>query len=75
VPENEADRKRWLDSLLRKWMKNPFAAELDMMYGPDIASSTEMVEAFQLCEYGRQLSIEELHGMFPGLPERVYFQM
>jgi len=30
-----------------------------------------MIEAFQLCEYGAQPSIEELHSMFPELPERL----
>ena len=71
VPSTEPERKVWLDGVLREWMKNPFVAETEKMYGSEIAQNIEMIEAFQLCEYGRQPSVDELHGMFPGVPERV----
>ena len=71
VPSGETERRQWLDGILRRWMRNPFRAELEAMYGRERAASIDMVEAFQLCEYGRRPSIGELHSMFPGLPGRV----
>ena len=71
VPEGDTERRIWLDGLLRNWMKNPFKEETKKMYGHKTAQKIEMIEAFQLCEYGSQPSIEELHTMFPDLPERV----
>ena len=52
-------------------MKNPFRTEMEKMYGRETAQKIDMIEAFQLCEYGSQPSIEELHSIFPGLPERL----
>lgn len=71
VPDRDDDRRIWLDEVLRNWMKNPFGTETEKMYGHKTAQKIEMIEAFQLCEYGSQLSINELHSMFPGLPERL----
>jgi len=51
-------------------MKNPFTAETEKMYGSQAAQKIEMIEAFQLCEYGRQPSLDELHDMFPDLPDK-----
>lgn len=52
-------------------MRIPFKTELAAMYGKEKAASIDMVEAFQLCEYGRRPAISELHSMFPELPERI----
>jgi len=71
VPKGDAERRIWLDGVLRNWMKNPFRMETEKMYGRETAQKIKMIEAFQLCEYGTQPSIDELHSMFPGLPERV----
>ncbi|MBA7471505.1 Mycothiol S-conjugate amidase [subsurface metagenome] len=71
VPSGEAERRKWLDGILRGWMRNPYTAELEKMYGREKAQTIEMVEAFQLCEYGRQIAPEELMEMFTFLPGRV----
>ena len=73
VPSGDDKRRVWIDSVLREWMKNPYTAEMKAMYGPETASGIEMVEAFQLCEFGRQLDVRELCSWFPDLPERVDF--
>ena len=73
VPSCEAERKAWLDCVLREWMKNPYTAEMEVMYGSESAHGIEMVESFQLCEFGRQIDVKELCSMFPDLPERIDF--
>ena len=71
VPSGETERRQWLEVFLRRWMRIPFKTELAAMYGKGKAASIDMVEAFQLCEYGRRPAICELHSMFPELPERI----
>ena len=71
VPEKESERKIWLDNLIREWMKNPFNTEMETMYGRETAGKIEMIEAFQVCEYGHQPTCRELSALFPFLPEFV----
>jgi LmbE family N-acetylglucosaminyl deacetylase len=42
-----------------------FREVLDECYGKDRASKVEHAEAFELCEYGRQASRDELRRLFP----------
>ena len=70
VPSEDSERRVWLEGVLRKWMRNPFVTETEKMYGHETAQKIEMIEAFQLCEYGNRPTIGELHSLFPDLPER-----
>ena len=69
VPESDAERIVWLETVLCEWMKNPFTAETEAMYGKKTAENIKMIEAFQVCEYGIQPSLEKIREMFPFLPE------
>ena len=70
VPENIDDRKKWLDAVLRTWLANPFKAETRALFGETV-DNMEMIEAFQLCEYGRQPSLDGLRKFFDGLANSV----
>jgi len=62
VPHGEGERMKWLDALLREWLRNPFPEETAARFGK---GAVHMIEAFQICEYGRPLSEEELRKLFP----------
>jgi LmbE family N-acetylglucosaminyl deacetylase len=65
VPEDEAARRIWLD---KTWSREPNActrAALARRYGAETAARVRHAEAFQICEYGRQPSPEELNEIFP----------
>jgi len=64
VPGDHEERKVWLDDLLRDWMQNPFPKETMSRYGGD----TDMIEAFQVCPFGRTPTENELYEIFPFLP-------
>jgi len=70
VPEDSQARRRWLDVT---WSREPTVctrAALARRYGtplyePEAAARVRHAEAFELSEYGRQLSPRELDEMFP----------
>lgn len=65
IPGDPAGRKRWLGDWLTVLLKNDFAEALARRYGPEMPHRIGHVEAFELCEYGRQPSAEELSALFP----------
>jgi len=66
VPESREARRQWLSGWLRKQLlQNDWRSALERRYGPEKARSILCVEAFELCEYGRQPQAEELEGIFP----------
>jgi len=65
VPVTEVERLNWLDSVLRKWMKNPYPEETGIRFGGGI----DMIEAFQVCPFGRKPTGEELRTLFSFMPE------
>ena len=69
VPKDPATRKKWLANDLGFLPKvNPaFRAALEKRYGPS-AAQIQHAEAFQITEYGRQLTEEEIRGLFPFFP-------
>jgi LmbE family N-acetylglucosaminyl deacetylase len=67
VPAGEADRLKWL----AKW-RNPGVNEnvresLIKWYGNEKASRAKYAESFEICEYGRRPSDEEIRKLFPML--------
>jgi N-acetylglucosamine malate deacetylase 1 len=67
-----AARKAWLRT--HGWgtrdaaEANRFRAELVRWYGPERGQAVKHAEAFELCEYGRQPSADELRRLFPFFP-------
>jgi len=65
VPKDAAERKIWL-AKRRSDTPNPAVmAVLEKRYGAEAARQIRHAEAFELCEYGRRPTIEELQAMFP----------
>jgi LmbE family N-acetylglucosaminyl deacetylase len=67
VPKDPTERKRWL---ARSWPSEITPAvrgALAKWYGPERAAKIGHAEAFEVCEYGRQPSDEDLRRLFPML--------
>ena len=60
VLEMSADPPYWSQQLAR-WVE---------LYGEEAGRKIRYAEAFQVCEYGRQPSREELRQLFPFLPQK-----
>jgi LmbE family N-acetylglucosaminyl deacetylase len=66
VPRDAAQRKAWLSKQRYRGVTSPaMRAALEARYGKEAAAKVGVVEAFELCEYGRQPSLDELRAMFP----------
>ena len=68
VPQGKAERFEWLRKWRSKGMLDVKNRCLDLLverYGKEYADKVQYVEMFELCEYGRQPSREELWKMFP----------
>lgn len=68
---DEAGRKAWLHE---RWAKrqsaeaNRFRESLIKWYGPEKGAAVKYAEAFEICEYGRQPTAEEIKVLFPFFP-------
>jgi LmbE family N-acetylglucosaminyl deacetylase len=65
VPQDAAARREWLDAT---WSREPSMcsrAALARRYGTEDAARVRHAEAFEISEYGRQPSAQELDEMFP----------
>lgn len=68
VPEDEATRMELrMNNLVERNVNiaNRFREQLNELYGEEAGSAIRHAEAFQLSEFGRQVSVEELKSMFP----------
>lgn len=64
VPTDAVARKKWLSTVRAGRISPAVRAALEKRYGAK-GREVQHAEAFKLCEYGRQPSIEELQQMFP----------
>jgi LmbE family N-acetylglucosaminyl deacetylase len=67
VPKDPVERKKWL---VPQWYfspAEPWRAALRKWYGAE-ADKFRFAEAFEVCEYGRQPTAEELRKLFPFFP-------
>jgi LmbE family N-acetylglucosaminyl deacetylase len=66
VPSGAADRRAWL---AKSREGGPIGADvraaLEKRYGAEAARNIRHAECFELCEYGRRPSLEELQKLFP----------
>ena len=65
VPKDLAERKKWLSGMRVQRLSVAAVATLARRYGADQAKTVKYTESFELCEYGKQPSIEELDKIFP----------
>jgi len=69
VPEDEETRLRLrIDALMNRNVNiaDRFRENLVELYGEETGNIIEYAEAFQLSEFGRQVTVEELKQLFPG---------
>lgn len=64
VPQDAELRRKWLAETWKHPINNAVRDALAARYG-EKGRSVEHAEAFQLCEYGRQVSKAELYEIFP----------
>lgn len=68
---DEAGRKAWLR---QRWVARQggeakrFRDALIKWYGPDQGAAVQYAEAFEICEYGRQPTADEIKQLFPFFP-------
>jgi LmbE family N-acetylglucosaminyl deacetylase len=68
VPADAAARKAWLGKTRAGRISPAVRAALVKRYGPDAGEQVRYAEAFELCEYGRRPSAEDLAQIFPWGP-------
>jgi LmbE family N-acetylglucosaminyl deacetylase len=67
VPKDEQGRRDYLLNIVKHWNEElaiKYRARLIELYGKDEGSKIKYAEAFELCQYGRQPSMEELQKLF-----------
>jgi LmbE family N-acetylglucosaminyl deacetylase len=62
LPRDPSARRDWLDRQMRRALPEPVCAALAERYG---SASAQCAEAYELCEYGRQPSREQLDALLP----------
>ena len=65
VPADPKERKAWLSKWRMSRVSPELRAALEKRYGKEKGSAIQKYEAFELCEYGRQPTMEELNEIFP----------
>ncbi|WP_439583304.1 PIG-L deacetylase family protein [Dyadobacter bucti] len=70
VPKDKVERKKWLLASMEKRsaVTPEIKVSLDKWYGTEKAEKIKQVEVFEICEYGKQPSTEEIKRLFPMLP-------
>jgi len=72
VPTDPAGRRAWAEERHgNRYARdaNRFRESLIRWYGPERGRQAKYAEAFEVCEYGRQPSEEELKRLFPFFPD------
>jgi hypothetical protein len=67
VPKTEADRLKWLAEWRNPKINDNVKKSLEKWYGAEKAGNVKHAEAFEICEYGRRPSDEEIIRLFPFL--------
>jgi len=65
VPKDPAARKKWLSEQRLQPLTEAVKKTLVEELGAERAAKVDHTESFELCEYGRRPTIEELRKMFP----------
>ena len=67
VPAGKAERREWLEKSRTRPVTAAVRQALVRWYGEDKAATTHFAEAFEICEYGKQPSEDEIKRLFPML--------
>jgi LmbE family N-acetylglucosaminyl deacetylase len=67
VPKTEAERLKWLAEWRNPNINDKTKQSLTKWYGNEKASQAKYAEAFEICEYGRRPSDDEIIILFPML--------
>jgi LmbE family N-acetylglucosaminyl deacetylase len=70
VPKGDRERAAYLLDIVKKRniaLADQYRERLVALYGPERGTKVQYAEAFQLGQYGRQASLDELKRMFPTL--------
>jgi LmbE family N-acetylglucosaminyl deacetylase len=65
VPATEAERLKWLANWRNPRINDKIRESLTKWYGAERAARVTSAEAFEICEYGRRPSDEEIKKLFP----------
>ncbi len=65
VPKTEAERLKWLAEWRKPYISVETRKSLEKWYGAEKAAKITAAEAFEICEYGRRPSDEEIRKLFP----------
>jgi len=67
VPKDVTERKKWLASQRERPISPAVRKALEKWYGTKKAAQVKDAESFELCEYGRRPTDDELRKLFPML--------
>lgn len=67
VPKDPVERKKWLASRREPRLSPAVRQALEKWYGAERAAQVKIAESFELCEYGRRPTDDELRKLFPML--------
>ena len=73
IPKDPAGRRAWAEKMhgaRYAAIADQYRDQLAKRYGAAKAKATKYAEAFEICEYGRQPSEEEIRKLFPFFPEK-----
>lgn len=67
VPKDPVERKQWLEKSRSGRIRPDVRAALVKWYGADKGNAVKHAEAFEVCEYGKQPTEQEIKALFPML--------
>jgi LmbE family N-acetylglucosaminyl deacetylase len=67
VPRDPAQRRQWLEKTRNQPPNEAVRASLVKWYGPERGNRIQHAEAFEVCEYGRRPTEQDLRALFPML--------
>ncbi|HPE75953.1 MAG TPA: PIG-L family deacetylase [Draconibacterium sp.] len=65
VPKTEAERLKWLAEWRKPGINDKTRESIIKWYGKEKAGQAKYAEGFEICEYGRRPSDEEIRKLFP----------
>jgi LmbE family N-acetylglucosaminyl deacetylase len=70
VPAGVEERVKWLGEVRKPVIQPAIRISLSKWYGEEKAQQAKAAEAFEICEYGRRPSDDEIRKLFPMLGEK-----